>query len=197
MYSNVQPFINSDLTNCFQSQYTEIESLLFNLLDSPVKYTKHIGGTHHFKYSTEPILDILVGVENLHDITSLDEKRLNYVGFYRLHHKYNKKVMMAKFNNFHELKQQVRLHIIQMNIPKHLNLILHLIVSYRLMMRSLYNSILKSIKYCNIALQLDNMRCKSNNTLKNYVKNTYNDNSAVFYNYTNSNTFFSIFANEF
>ncbi|MCL7502737.1 GrpB family protein, partial [Staphylococcus aureus] len=23
MYSNVQPFINSDLTNCFQSQYTE------------------------------------------------------------------------------------------------------------------------------------------------------------------------------
>ncbi|HAR6881553.1 TPA: GrpB family protein, partial [Staphylococcus aureus] len=101
--------------NCFQSQYTEIESLLFNLLDSPVKYTKHIGGTHHFKYSTEPILDILVGVENLHDITSLDEKRLNYVGFYRLHHKYNKKVMMAKFNNFHELKQQVRLHIIQMN----------------------------------------------------------------------------------
>ncbi|HCU9042773.1 TPA: GrpB family protein, partial [Staphylococcus aureus] len=22
MYSNVQPFINSDLTNCFQSQYT-------------------------------------------------------------------------------------------------------------------------------------------------------------------------------
>ncbi|CRI11256.1 hypothetical protein SAET23_120038 [Staphylococcus aureus] len=41
------------------------------------------------------------------------------------------------------------------------------------------------------------MRCKSNNTLKNYVKNTYNDNNAVFYNYTNSNTFFSIFANEF
>ncbi len=28
------------------------------------------------------------------------------------------------------------------------------------------------------------MRCKSKNTLKNYVKNTYNDNSAVFYNYT-------------
>ncbi|WP_256075359.1 PfkB family carbohydrate kinase, partial [Staphylococcus aureus] len=34
---------------------------------------------NHFKYSTEPILDILVGVENLHDITSLDEKRLNIV----------------------------------------------------------------------------------------------------------------------
>ncbi len=47
---------------------------------------------YYFKYSTEPILDILVGVENLHDITSLDEKRLNYVGFYRLHHKYRRKL---------------------------------------------------------------------------------------------------------
>ncbi|UMT76327.1 GrpB family protein [Staphylococcus roterodami] len=115
MYSNVQPFINNDSYYDFHSQYTNIKSLLFNLLDSPVKYTKHIGGTYHFKYSTEPILDILVGVENLHDITALDEKRLNYVGFYRLHHKYNKKVMMAKFNNYHDLKQEVRLHIIQMN----------------------------------------------------------------------------------
>ncbi|API78773.1 GrpB family protein [Staphylococcus argenteus] len=115
MYSNVQPFINNDSYHDFHTQYTNIKSLLFNLLDSPVKYTKHIGGTSHFKYSTEPILDILVGVENLHDITALDEKRLNYVGFYRLHHKYNKKVMMAKFNNYHDLKQEVRLHIIQMN----------------------------------------------------------------------------------
>ena len=41
----------------------------------------HIGGTAHFNYATEPILDILVGVNNLHDITALDEKRLNYAGF--------------------------------------------------------------------------------------------------------------------
>ncbi len=150
MYSNVQPFINSDLTNCFQSQYTEIESLLFNLLDSPVKYTKHIGGTHHFKYSTEPILDILVGVENLHDITSLDEKRLNYVGFYRLHHKYNKKVMMAKFNNFHELKQQVRLHIIQMNTQTFESyLALDYLLSTNDDIALQFHT--KSTKYCNIA----------------------------------------------
>ncbi len=195
MYSNVQPFINSDLTNCFQSQYTEIESLLFNLLDSPVKYTKHIGGTHHFKYSTEPILDILVGVENLHDITSLDEKRLNYVGFYRLHHKYNKKVMMAKFNNFHELKQQVRLHIIQMNTQTFESyLALDYLLSTNDDIALQFNTKKHQIFQHSL---IDNMRCKSNNTLKNYVKNTYNDNNAVFYNYTNSNTFFSIFANEF
>lgn len=54
---------------------------MFGLLDSPVKYTQHIGGTRHFNYETEPILDVLVGVDNLHDITALDEKRLNYAGF--------------------------------------------------------------------------------------------------------------------
>ncbi len=196
MYSNVQPFINSDLTNCFQSQYTEIESLLFNLLDSPVKYTKHIGGTHHFfKYSTEPILDILVGVENLHDITSLDEKRLNYVGFYRLHHKYNKKVMMAKFNNFHELKQQVRLHIIQM---KYQTFESYLALDYLLSTNDdIALQFHKKHQILQHSLTIQQYEMQSNNTLKNYVKNTYNDNNSVFYNYTNSNTFFSIFANEF
>ncbi len=83
MYSNVQPFINSDLTNCFQSQYTEIESLLFNLFNSPVKYTKHISrDTHHFKYSTEPILDILVSIRIFMILHSYNEKRLNFIWFY-------------------------------------------------------------------------------------------------------------------
>ena len=89
---------------------------MFGLLDSPVKYTQHIGGTRHFNYETEPILDVLVGVDNLHDITALDEKRLNYAGFID-YTTLIKKVMMARFNNFNELKQEVRLHIIQLNTP--------------------------------------------------------------------------------
>ncbi|MDK7114522.1 GrpB family protein [Staphylococcus pettenkoferi] len=113
MYSAIQPFIKADSEHHFKSEYEELRHLLFNLLDSPVKSTHHIGGTSHFNYPTEPILDILVGVDNLHDITALDEKRLNYAGFYRLHHPYKKKVVMAKFNNLIDLKQEVRLHIIQ------------------------------------------------------------------------------------
>ena len=97
----------------FTYEYNKVKDVLFTILDSPIKYTQHIGGTCHFNYQTEPILDILVGVNNLHDITSLDEKRLNYAGFIVLHHSYKKKVVMARFNNLSELKQ-VRLHIIQM-----------------------------------------------------------------------------------
>ena len=113
MYSHIQPLITKDSNNVYQQRYQDLSDTLFNLLDTPVKSTHHIGGTSHFNYPTEPILDILVGVNNLHDITSLDEKRLNYKGFYRLHHPYKKKVVMAQFNNLIELKQITRLHIIQ------------------------------------------------------------------------------------
>src|SRR5699024_4048925 len=57
----------------------------------------------------------LVEVDDLHDITALDEKRLNYQGFYRLHHPYHKKVVMAQFNNLIDLKQIARLHIVQID----------------------------------------------------------------------------------
>ena len=77
MYSHIQPLIIEDHNNIYRQRYQELSDILFNLLDTPVKSTHHIGGTSHFNYPTEPILDILVGVNNLHDITSLDEKRLN------------------------------------------------------------------------------------------------------------------------
>ncbi|MDU3556239.1 MAG: GrpB family protein [Staphylococcus epidermidis] len=102
MYANVQPFIKNESVKQFTYEYNKVKDVLFTILDSPIKYTQHIGGTCHFNYQTEPILDILVGVNNLHDITSLDEKRLNYAGFYRLHHSYKKKVVMARFNNLND-----------------------------------------------------------------------------------------------
>lgn len=117
MYSSIQLFITEDNNGHFTQRYNHLRNVLFNLLDTPVKSTHHIGGTRHFMYPTEPILDILVGVNNLHDVTSLDEKRLNYEGFYRLHHPYKKKVVMAQFNNLIELKQTTQLHIIQKDTP--------------------------------------------------------------------------------
>ncbi|AVL76545.1 MULTISPECIES: GrpB family protein [Staphylococcus] len=115
MYSDVQPFIKEDVQQTFIKQYKMLRHKLLTLLDTPVKTTHHIGGTSHFNYPTEPILDVLVGVDDLHDITALDEKRLNYQGFYRLHHPYHKKVVMAQFNNLIDLKQIARLHIVQID----------------------------------------------------------------------------------
>lgn len=86
MYSRVQLFITEDNNNHFTQRYKYLKNVLFNLLKS----TPHIGGTRHFMHPTKPILDILVGINNLYDVTSLDEKRLNYEGLYRLHHSYKK-----------------------------------------------------------------------------------------------------------
>lgn len=114
MYSKTQPLIeDKKALPSYQDQFDRLSELLLGLLNTPVQTVQHIGGTAHFNYPTEPILDILVGVNNLHDITALDEKRLNYAGFYRVHHSYKKKAMMVKFNDMTELKQTVRLHILQ------------------------------------------------------------------------------------
>ena len=81
MYAYVQPLVKDESHKSFEKEYLRVKNVLFGLLDSPVKYTQHIGGTRHFNYETEPILDVLVGVDNLHDITALDEKRLNLLVF--------------------------------------------------------------------------------------------------------------------
>lgn len=61
MYSRIQLFITEDNNNHFTQRYNYLKNVLFNLLDTPVKSTHHIGGTRHFMYPTKPILDILVG----------------------------------------------------------------------------------------------------------------------------------------
>src|SRR5699024_11831708 len=88
---------------------------LLKQIHTTIKTTHLIRRTSHFNYPTEPILDVLVEVDDLHDITALDEKRLNYQCFYRLHHPYHKKVVMAQFNNLIDLKQIARLHIVQID----------------------------------------------------------------------------------
>ena len=46
----------------------------------------HIGATSTTQVLGEKIVDILVVVENLHEITTFDEKRLNNIGYHRIAH---------------------------------------------------------------------------------------------------------------
>ncbi|WP_323703058.1 GrpB family protein [Mammaliicoccus sp. Dog046] len=115
MLKQPQPFIQLQSSDDFKPNFDRIQQLLVDLLDTPVKDVHHIGGTKQTRYATEPIVDVLVTVQSLHDITSLDEKRLNYHRIYRLHHDYKKKVMMAQFQDMVTLKQIARLHIVEEN----------------------------------------------------------------------------------
>ncbi|GGI39261.1 GrpB family protein [Mammaliicoccus stepanovicii] len=115
MLKKPQSFIQLQSSDDFKPNYINIQQLLIHLLDTPVQNVYHIGGTKQTYYETEPIVDVLVTVKSLHDITSLDEKRLNYHQIYRLHHQYKKKVMMAQFEDMISLKQIARLHIVEQN----------------------------------------------------------------------------------
>lgn len=115
MLKRPQPFIQLQSTEKFKAKYIKIQQLLVNLLDTPVQDVYHIDGTKQTHYTTEPILDVFVTVRSLHDITSLDEKRLNYHNIYRLYHTYNKKIMMAQFKDMVTLRQIVRMHIVEQN----------------------------------------------------------------------------------
>ncbi|ULG72523.1 GrpB family protein [Macrococcus brunensis] len=93
-----------------QKQFNDKRRLLLNLLDSPVIDVRHIGST---ALGEEGIMDILVIVPNLHAMTTLDEKRLNQSGFYRLHHPYHKKCVFSEFHDLVSLREKCRLHIVE------------------------------------------------------------------------------------
>ncbi len=102
----------------FVIRYEAIRTLLLNLLDSPVTAVHHIGGTALSHALTSSVIDVLVIVPNLHAMTTLDEKRLNNSGFYRLHHPYQKKCVFAQFTDLQTLNEQCRLHIVEADSDK-------------------------------------------------------------------------------
>lgn len=85
-----------------QNQFNDKRRMLLDLLDSPVIDVQHIGST---ALGDEGIMDILVIVPSLHAMTTLDEKRLNQAGFYRLHHPYHKKCVFSEFHDLISLQE--------------------------------------------------------------------------------------------
>ena len=53
MYANVQPFIKMNQKQ-FTYEYNKVKDVLFTILDSPIKYTQHIGGTCHLIIKLSP-----------------------------------------------------------------------------------------------------------------------------------------------
>ena len=102
----------------FKILYHQIDDILINLLDTPVIKTYHVGSTAIKGSQSSHILDVLVVVKSLHQMTTLDEKRLNLQSFYRLHHPYEKKCVFSKFDDLKSLNEKVRLHIVEQDSAK-------------------------------------------------------------------------------
>ncbi len=93
-----------------------------NIIDIPkMPYCEfiHIGSTSIINSFGEEVVDILVIVENLHEITSFDEKRLNNLNYHRVAHENKGVVTYWKISNFSTMEYDVKLFIVQKNSKMH------------------------------------------------------------------------------
>ena len=80
----------------------------------------HIGATSTTQVFGEKIVDILVVVENLHEITTFDEKRLNNIGYHRISHNGIKGVIKyARITNYLTMSYDVLLNVVQRDTEVH------------------------------------------------------------------------------
>lgn len=100
-----------NLTSLFELEKNKI----IEIPNMPICEFDHIGSTAFSNSYGEEILDILVVVKNLHEITSFDEKRLNNIGYHRVEHGAKGIVKYRKITDFTKMSFSVQLFIIQKN----------------------------------------------------------------------------------
>ena len=80
----------------------------------------HIGATSTTHVLGEKIVDILVVVENLHEITTFDEKRLNNIRYHRIAHNGIKGVIKyARITDYLTMSYDVVLNVVQRDTEVH------------------------------------------------------------------------------
>ena len=80
----------------------------------------HIGATSTTDVIGEKIVDILVVVENLHEITTFDEKRLNNISYHRIAHNGTKGVIKyARLTDYFSMNYDVILYVVQRGTEIH------------------------------------------------------------------------------
>ena len=80
----------------------------------------HIGATSTTQVLGEKIVDMLVVVENLHEITTFDEKRLNNIGYHRIAHNGIKGVIKyARIIDYLTMSYDVVLNVVQRDTEVH------------------------------------------------------------------------------
>lgn len=110
---------NKDFQNIF---YNEIQSIR-SIPKLPNCEFIHIGSTSFQNSLGEGIVDILVIVDNLHDITTFDEKRLNNINYHRVSHNTKGLISYCKIINFNTMDYTVKLFIVQRNSTVYNNFI--------------------------------------------------------------------------
>ncbi|UOQ86553.1 GrpB family protein [Gracilibacillus salinarum] len=94
--------------------YKKEQQLLHTIIGNDIVELQHIGSTSIQQISAKPIIDILIGVDDLSRIEHFDETKLNNHGYYQLSkvHVEGKRVF-AKFSNLEKLTKTHILHVVR------------------------------------------------------------------------------------
>ncbi|MGX7087345.1 GrpB family protein [Gemelliphila palaticanis] len=101
--------INKNYYNKYTNEVTQIK----NIYKFPNCEFLHIGSTSIENSLGEEIIDILVIVDNLHEITNFDEKRLNNIKYHRVAHNNKGLISYCKIVDFNSMNYDVKLFIVQ------------------------------------------------------------------------------------
>lgn len=144
-------FCQHDTQQCYQDFLNQYQ-ILSAIPNMPICSMHHIGSTADENLQGRPIIDILIGLKTLHDVTNLDEKRMNYHHYYRIHRHLIKKVLYARFSEFHQLTQSHQLHIVEQDSDiYHQHLQFHNLICHNVEYRNVYQQYKQqlAIKYKN------------------------------------------------
>ena len=113
----IEKIINiNEYSNTFNNEIKKIQEIP----KMPKCEFLHIGATSTTQVLGEKIVDILVVVENLHEITTFDEKRLNNIGYHRIAHNGIKGVIKyARITDYLTMSYDVLLNVVQRDTEVH------------------------------------------------------------------------------
>ena len=113
----IEKIINiNEYSNTFNNEIKKIQEIP----KMPKCEFIHIGATSREGLYGERILDILVVVENLHEITIFDEKRLNNINYHRIAHNGIKGIIKyARLTDYFTMSYDVILYIVQRGTDIH------------------------------------------------------------------------------
>ncbi|MCM3324759.1 GrpB family protein [Cytobacillus kochii] len=83
----------------WKKEFEKVKEEIHNATSIDHKKIEHIGSTSIINIMTKPIIDILVGVENIQAINSKLIEDLKKIGFYRLRVERQNEVVFAKFTD--------------------------------------------------------------------------------------------------
>lgn len=88
-----------DFTTKWEEEFQKTKENILQVIEIPEEAIQHIGSTSIKGMKAKPIIDILMGVDNLSEISEEGYVKLKSIGFYPLQVEMENEIVLAKFTD--------------------------------------------------------------------------------------------------